>query len=164
MRITYEQLVVIVVDSIASALGVSEEELMSISEGLSLDLGFDQGVDVEVDFNEPIFMHRYYGGSRFSMMFNVTGDEAFVHAFIGANCSDPDIANEFVDRYMAHARFANVWRSPDMCERERGLMLASDFSFRSERELEAELTRRLALFVDEHFTNELRPFIHYFED
>ncbi len=43
-------------------------------------------------------------------------------------------------------------------------MLTTDFTFNSERELGEEFAKRIGLFTDERFTNELRPFIHYFEN
>ena len=164
MKMTYDQLVPIVVDAIEEALGVSEEELVSIGEAPVFDLGFDQGVDVEIDFDEPIFMHKYYEGSILSMTFNVTNDRAYIHTFIGSDCSNPDMANDFIDRYMDTARFSGVWEIPQMVERGMGLMLTTHFTFKSVRELGEELVKRLSLFTDEHFTNELRPFIHYFDN
>ena len=164
MKMTYDQLVPIVVDSIEAALGVSYEELLSIGESPTFDLGFDQGVDVEVDFDEPFFMHKYYEGSILSMTFNVTKNDASIHAFIGTRCSNLDLAEEFVDRFMETTRFPGVWEAPQMCECDNGLMLTTEFSFATEKELCEELVKRLRLFTDERFTNELRPFIHYFED
>ena len=164
MKMTYDQLVPIVVDAIEAALGVSEEELVSIGETPVFDLGFDQGVDVEIDFDEPIFMHKYYEGSILSMTFNVTKNEASIHAFIGSDCSNPEMANEFIDRYLNTGRFGRTWGVPQMAERGIGLMLTTDFTFNSERELGEKFAKRLSLFTDERFTNELRPFIHYFDN
>jgi hypothetical protein len=164
MQMTYNQLVPIVVDSIEAALGVSHEELVSIEEGPTFDLGFDQGVDVEIDFDEPFFMHKYYDGSIVSMTFNVTKNEAAIHAFIGTSCSNPDLADEFIDRFMETTRFPGMWGTPQMCESYSGLMLTTDFSFATEKELGEEFVKRLSLFTNERFTNEMRPFLHYFED
>ena len=164
MKMTYNQLVPIVVDAIEAALDVSEKELVSIGAGPLFDLGFDQGVDVEIDFDEPIFMHKYYGGSVLSMTFNVTKNDAAIHAFIGTRCSNCDLADEFIDRFMETTRFPGVWGAPHMCESDSGLMLTTNFSFSNEKELGEEFVKRLHLFTDERFTNELRPFLHYFED
>ena len=168
MKMTYDHLSAIVVDSIETALGVSEEELVSVEESPVFDFGldpeFDLGVDVEVEFDEPFFMHPYYAGSFLSMIFNVTGDSATVHVFIGLSCSNPELANEFVDLYMDSTQFKDMWKSSQMCDAGDPLVLETSFSFESEAELSEELANRLALFTDERFTNELRPFIHYFED
>ena len=164
MQMTYNQLVPIVVDSIEAALGVSHEELAGIGEAPVFDLGFDQGVDVEVDFDEPFFMHEYYEGSIISMTFNVTKNDAVIHAFIGTNCSNPNLADEFIERYMETTRFPGMWGTPQMSESDSGLMLTTDFSFATEKELGEDFEKRLRLFTDERFTNELRPFLHYFED
>ncbi len=116
MQMTYHQLLPIVVDAIEAALGVSKEELVSIGGAPVFDLGFDQGVDVEIDFDEPIFMHKYYEGCILSMTFNVTKNEAAIHAFIGSDCSNPDMANDFIDRYLNTGRFGRTWGVPQMAE------------------------------------------------
>lgn len=164
MKITYNRLESIVVDSIEAAFGVSEKELASIGEAPAFELGIDRGICVEVDFGEPLFMHKYYGGCILSMTFNVTKNNAAIHAFIGSCCSNPDLANDFIDRYMETTRFPGMWSVSNMCECDSGLVLATDFSFSTENELAENFVKRLCFFNNERFTNELRPFLHYFED
>lgn len=164
MEITYNRLVSIVADSIETALGVSGEELVSIGEAPKFELGIYQGIGVEVDFGEPLFMYKYYGGCILSMNFNVTNNNAAIHAFIGSCCSNPYLANDFIDRYMETTRFPGMWRIPHMCDCNSGLMLATEFYFGTEKELAENFVKRLSLFNNERFTNELRTFLHYFED
>ena len=164
MKMTYDMLEQIVVNSIEEALGVSEEELEYIDEAPVFDLDSEEGTAVAVDFDVPTFMRKYYDGSILSMHFVVMQSKAAIHAFVGADCSNPDLANEFIERYMETARFSDVWGTPIMCEHGTGLMLTTDFSFATEKELGEEFVKRLSLFTNERFTNELRPFLHYFED
>lgn len=164
MKMSYNQFVPIVADAIEAALGVSQEELDSIGEAPAFDLGFDQGVNVEVDFAEPAFMQGYYDGTALFMVFNVMKNEATVYAFIGDSCTNPDLADDFIDRYMETTNFPGMWCASQACECDSGLMLESRFSFLTEKELGGELVKRLRLFTNERFTNELRPFLHYFKD
>ena len=135
---------------------------MLFRSALAFDFGFDRSVNVEVDFAELSFMQDYYKGPTFSLTFKLADHFATICAFIGSDCSDPHLANDFLDRYAATTGFADTWSAPRMCERGCGLALATEFSFRGEGELGEEIAARLSLFADERFTNELRPFIHYF--
>ena len=163
MEFTYNQLAAICTDSINKALGVSFDELFSITEPPVFDCGFESGTGVDIEFDEPLFMHKYYGGSWLKMMFTVADDMAFIHAYIGNDCDNPELANEFIDQYMDNAKFRDVWSVTQMAEQGCGLSIGTFFKINSESELREELVNRLRLFTDDRFTNELRPFIHYFE-
>lgn len=164
MKMTYDQLASLAVDSIEAAFGISEEELAHVGESPVFDLGCDEGVSVEVYFDEPDFMRGYSDALSLSMFFCVTKEGAAIYAFIGSGCSNPELADEFTDRFMETTKFPGIWEVPNMCVPDDGLMLASDFSFTNEEELGEELVKRLSLFTNERFTNELRPFLHYFVD
>ena len=164
MTMTYDQLAPIVVDSIETAFGIPEEELAYVGEMPTFDLGCDEEVSVEVVFDEPAFMRGYSDAQSLSMYFCVTKHGAAIHAFIGSECSNPELADEFTDRFMETTKFPGMWEVPNMCVPDDGLMLTTDFSFTTVKGLGEEFVKRLSLFTNERFINELRPFLHYFED
>lgn len=164
MSITCDQLICVAIESIEIALGVTEEGLLSICESCDLDLGFGDSADVEVDFDDTDFMSRYYGGRRLSMTFSVLDNKATVNVTVGDDCSNPAMANEFIRRYMNGSEYRDVWHTPRMADRGSGLLLRSQFAFKDEMELTTELAKRLVLFKHDCFTNQLRPFIHYFDN
>ena len=164
MGITCDQLISVALESIETALGVTEDGLLSICESDNLDLGFGDGADVEVDFDDTDFMSHYYGGKRFSILFSTSGNKATVNVTFGDDCTNPAMANEFIRRYMNNSEFRDIWRTPHMADRGGGLLLRTQFIFREDTDLAEELTKRLVLFIGDCFTNQLRPFIHYFEN
>lgn len=161
---TYEGLLAIVLESIEEAVGVSEEDLLSIGETPSFDSEFDPGITIEVDFDHPQFMLDYYRSSRVSLSCNVADNKAEMRLFLGTDCTNPLLANEFLERYMETTRYKSIWEPCQSAERGYGLSLSSRFEFRDDNDLLSEFIQRLSLFNEERFTNELRPFIHYFED
>lgn len=163
MKNNYDKLLEVIADSISAAFGISKEEI-ELSDSPLFDIGDISGDNVEVALDVPDFMRRYYDGNDLMMMFNVDHGEVVMHVFIGGDCTDPDMANKFMDYYMETAKHSDVWGTPTMADTDFGLMLASEFTFKDEDEFISECTKRLALFTDDSFTNELRPFIHYFKD
>ena len=62
--------------------------------------------------------------------------------------------------YMDHAEWASVWKIPYEAERGSGLVLTT--KIQNMNVLAQELRVRIGMLNNELFTNELRPFIHYF--
>ena len=186
MKIDYNDLLSCVLGALESSLGVTEEGISGISEGLSLDFtddfdgldgnfDFDDGfydgdcecgrsnVSVEVEFGDTAFASDYFRGQTISASFDFDGTTAAVRMFFGASCTDPAIANEFMDFYALNSRYAKLWKCDLSAESDAGLVLKSEFAAVDPMELEKGIAKRMALFANPRFTNWLRPFIHYFE-
>ena len=164
-NISYEDLERIALGAIEEALDTDDRELLSIGEAPCFDIfGIGEGVEIEIEFDNPTFSYPYYDGERVSLSLNVSAGEATLNVMMGIACSNPTLANEFIEMYMRSSRYKNVWQVTAMAEADSGLMLSAGFSFDGERELSEKLSETLSLFKNERFTNELRPFIHYFGD
>ena len=159
-EISYNTVESIVLDSLEDALGVYEEDIVSIDEGTR----FDESVSIEIHFDTPAFAQRCYPGAELSMIYRVVKDKAEIYVFVGSDCYDFEEANYFIDDYMETSEFSEIWRVPLRAERGRGLALKTDFNFKSEKELGGKLFNRLDLLVDEAFVKTLSSFVHYFDN
>lgn len=163
MKITFDELKDLTLTAAKEGFVMDDSEIYSIFEVPGIgDPMFDGDAEIEIDI-DPCFMYEYYKGLHLLVTVSVKDSEATAHICIGYGCKDPELANEFIDRYATASRYREIWQSTDECEKERGLLLTTRFDFSSEDELLEGLTERFALFRNDRFTNELRPFIHYFD-
>lgn len=161
-KLHYDELLPIVLESLNDALCVSEDELLGISTFFD-DIFDDSSVDM--DFDGPSFMSDYYCGKNMSLSVSYPPKSTSaldVRLQIGSKCTNPSIANELIDRYMK-TKFSSYWSIPLHADNDSGLMMHARVDFSDSGKIYDELYRVLKMFENERFTNELRPFIHYFE-
>ena len=99
---------------------------------------------------------------RSNLCLEVADNSVICNVNFGNRCTDPELATEYADRYM-NTRWGRIWSIEDEFDPYTGMTLTTSFSALDEKELRENLTERLSLFDDDRFSNELRPFIHYFE-
>ena len=155
-----EKLIFLLTNALEEALEVSSDQIASID---TFNHSFDADASVELDFEDACFMHEYYNGKRLSVSLEVEGEMVVLRIFVGEGCKNPRLADEFIDRYLQTTRYAGIWSVPQSSAENCSLMLETRFRCNSQDVLISELVDRLSLFSYERFTNELRPFIHYFE-
>jgi hypothetical protein len=168
MGVSEKELLRLSLDAITEALEVYEEDIPSYDANYIPDPCFGDSVTIDVDFEGASFMKEYFRGKQASLSIEVITDysyspQAKLVMLIGNSCTNPKVANEFIDRYMDTSNYSNTWSMPFSADDSGGLMLSSSYELDSIDELYEELVERLSLFQNERFTNELRPFIHYFE-
>ena len=95
--------------------------------------------------------------------FNLEGDDAVVHAFVGCGCSDIAAAEEAADDYCAQGSYSDVWGIPTY-PGDSGVMLTTQFSVSNEHQLREQLLLRLSLFTNPRFAEDLRPMLQYYQD
>ena len=88
---------------------------------------------------------------------------AYIRIILGTRCKNPYLANNQIDIFSKSSKYARTFEIED-AECDRGLCLKSSFECLTERELREGLSEVLELFLDEEFTDSLRPFSHYFND
>lgn len=163
MKLTYYYLLSIVTEAVELAYGISESEIYSISEILTLGEDFSEGVGVEIDLDHPWFTDAYCKNARVNISVEVIDNCVTAHMIIGESCSNPEMAEEFMGRYTEITKFPRTWLILHTPSSDCGLILTTKFEFDDKNKLSEELVRRLELFADERFINELRLFIHYFD-
>lgn len=165
MFIEIDDFVLTVSEAIENALGISMDELSCIGPAFALGADFDSSSAVEVEFDGASFMSDYYNGNKISLVVEcLDHDNMVMHMFIGSDCSNPMVADEFIDRYMMTTKFPGMWGMPHACAHDCSLMMTSKFTSSDKSELYDKICERLSLFTEERFTNELRPFLHYYEN
>ena len=157
---TEEEIVESLIEAIEDGVGVSHMELESVGVVAHEELFFDRGTIVEADFVTPTFNSDYFSGSRMKLSLEVKPKSATLCAIFGEDCKNPAVANRFMGAYMDHAEWASVWKIPYEAERGCGLVLTT--KIQKMNVLAQELKARIGMLNNELFTNELRPFIHYF--
>ena len=105
---------------------------------------------------------EFFSG-RSNLCLEVADNAVICNVYFGNRCTDPELATEYADRYM-NTRWGRIWSIDDEFDPYTGMTLTTSFSAFDEKELRENLTERLSLFDDDRFSNELRPFIHYFEN
>ena len=163
MYYTDDELLIFTLDVLEEALETSEKDLSNYTVTPLPDVGFGNSVDIEIDFCGNTFMKEYYQNDKITLTVGIECDRAKMSLLIGYSCKNPSLANEYVDRYMKNMYYSQIWYMPLRAERDCGLRMDSEIFFESLEELRVAMTKRLALFKNDRFTNELRPFIHYFD-
>ena len=164
MNMTYDSISTILTDVFESAFEDSGSYPTSFSDVGMSEIFPDDELDVAAYFDGPAFMKEYFNSSPVILEVKINGDEAQLIVFAGRSCSDPAMANEFIARYNDTTRFPGIWECCEPSRRNSELKLESRFEFDSEEEFRDELAQRLMLFGEDRFSNELRPFLHYFDN
>lgn len=120
-------------------------------------------LDVAAYFDGPGFMRDYCSAEPVIFEVKIDENEAELLLSAGRSCSDPALADEFIDRYLDGTRFPGIWKCNGSVSKSNGLTLNSVFEFGTAAEFRDELIKRIGMFADDRFTNELRPFLHYFD-
>jgi hypothetical protein len=120
----------------------------------------DLGICVELAFDPAISPFSFFSGNVvfFACGHNGSG---MLHVFFGDGCSDVELANDGSDGYGSYG-----WQIEDEFEEHCSLHLSSSFSYNEadESSLVATLAECLEELLDDRHVNELRPFIHYFDN
>ena len=151
-----EKLLLLTTNALEEALEISSDEISNIET-------FGTDYSLEMDLDGASFVREYYKGERVSISVEDEGDRAILRVFFGGGCKNPRLADEFIDRYLKTTRYPGIWNVPQSSGENYSLMLETRFRYDSSYVFSYELSDRLSLFANERFTNELRPFIHYFE-
>ena len=127
-------------------------------------------VSVELAFDPSISPFVFFSG-EVSMLadFDLEEESGMLHLFLGEDCSNPTLANEYADRFNEEA--ASEWLVEDMIEEDSALHLVVNFSCPlkdiskelSLKVIETQLALLLSRLKEDRVANSLRSFAHYFE-
>ena len=158
MKITYSKFDSIVTDVLQSALAISLEA--EVEEGCPAEKATEASFSMEVELDDTD-LELFPVPVRF--FFDLEGDDAVVHAFVGCGCSDLEAAGEASDDYNVKGSFSDVWSIPCYPD-DSGVMLTTQFSVSNEHQLKEQLLLRLSLFTNPRFAEDLRPILQYYQD
>lgn len=165
-KLSYLDLSNIVSEVLEETLGIEQSELYSIS-GLIDYSAYESNqtvVEIDIDDDEAITGDYLQARNKFiSVAYNPYKERAYIRIILGARCKNPYLANNQIDIFSKSSKYARTFEIED-AECDRGLCLKSSFECLTERELREGLSEVLELFLDEEFTDSLRPFSHYFND
>lgn len=165
-KLSYLDLSNIVSEVLEETLGIEQSELYSIS-GLIDYSAYESNqtvVEIDIDDDEAITGDYLQARNKFiSVAYNPYKERAYIRIILGTRCKNPYLANNQIDIFSKSSKYARTFEIED-AECDRGLCLKSSFECLTERELREGLSEVLELFLDEEFTDSLRPFSHYFND
>ena len=165
-KLSYLDLSNIVSEVLEETLGIEQSELYSIS-GLIDYSAYESNqtvVEIDIDDDEAITGDYLQARNKFiSVAYNPYKERALIRIILGTRCKNPYLANNQIDIFSKSSKYARTFEIED-AECDRGLCLKSSFECLTERELREGLSEVLELFLDEEFTDSLRPFSHYFND
>lgn len=165
-KLSYLDLSNIVSEVLEETLGIEQSELYSIS-GLIDYSAYESNqtvVEIDIDDDEAITGDYLQARNKFiSVAYNPYKERACIRIILGTRCKNPYLANNQIDIFSKSSKYARTFEIED-AECDRGLCLKSSFECLTERELREGLSEVLELFLDEEFTDSLRPFSHYFND
>lgn len=161
MNYTQDEMVQSVIQ-VVEALGISENELESIGLVETAEPFFGRGDVVEADFAPFTLGADYFKGLRSYATVEFLPKKATLCVNFGQMCKNPAVANHFMEKYMKYSDSFHIWQIPCEATEDRGLVLCTAVGGETLEEITEEMAKRLSMLGDEMFTNELRPFIHYF--
>jgi hypothetical protein len=122
---------------------------------------FERGETVHAVFEYASPVCYFQEESAFSL--NADQNTATLAVSFGRFCADPTLASEYAER-ASSAIAAFGWQMNTSFIRQSSLTLSTQISYTSEDDLFASVIDRLMMLFNDRFINELRPFLHYFND
>ena len=127
---------------------------------------------IELTFEPSISPYKFFSGNV-SMYVDFEQGEGMLHIFFGERCSNVTCASEYADRFDRFCDKTNSsWRVEDEIEETTGLHLAANFKYPNQESSEKiffemikfQIELLLIVLTEDALANELRSFIHYFEN
>lgn len=164
-ELLYEDLVIMVTDVLCEVFDLDESSLCSISGLIDEDVSCDDISCIEMDVDDMYAISYDYLRSRNKLISITVGRvRASVSITLGTRCRKPEMARRFISSYSQNARYAHVWRVEEDVDVRSGLTMKAKLEYSNISELQDKLTEVFSLLTNDEFTNELRPFSHYFND
>jgi hypothetical protein len=129
-------------------------------------------VSIELAFEPSISPFKFFSGN-INMCADFDQGEGMLQVFFGEGCSNAARANEYADRFNYLSSITNSsWYVEDEIEETFGLHLVANFKYPNQESSEkifCEMVRfqielLLTVLTEDTLANELRSFIHYFEN
>ena len=128
--------------------------------------GFDLGTSVELAFEPSISPFTYFS-SDVVFFVNLPGADGvgYVQVFFGNSCSDVEAAEAAAEEFLSREE-VDGWFIEESFDDNCGLHLMHTFACNHDDELSVEeaIASCLAELLENEIADELRSFIHYFED
>ena len=134
------------------------------NEGIEIE-GFDLGTSVELSMDPSISPFTYFF-SDVVFFVNLSSDgHGDVHAFFGSSCSDTAAAEAAAKAFLTRGE-ADGWYVEDAFDDNLGLHLMHTFTCNPDiySSVENAIASCFAELLENETSDELRSFIHYFED
>ena len=127
--------------------------------------GFDLGTSVEFTFDPSISPFSYFSSDVVFFVNLSTDGNGDVQTFFGNSCSNT-VAAEKAKETLLFKDEADGWYVEEIFDANSGLHLMHTFACNSEDEdsVELAIASCLAELLEDQTADELRSFIHYFED
>lgn len=141
-------------------------------EGLDIEGLSMSDASIELAFLPSISPFKFFSGD-INMYADFDQGEGMLQIFFGERCSNVARANEYADRFNRFSDKTNSsWRAEDEIEETTGLHLVANFKYPNQESSEEiffemikfQIELLLIVLTEDTLANELRGFIHYFEN
>ena len=127
--------------------------------------GFDLGTSVELSFDPPISPFTFFASNMIFYVSVHEGGIGDIQVFFGENCQDVDSAEAAARDFLGRDP-SDGWYIAEDFDENFGLHLMREFVFdpEDETDLLAKVTAYFTELCEAEGADELRSFIHYFEN